>query len=189
MQGEKPVYGDTVDTTGCICGYLIDLDEEKENHKDATLILRVRQVAKGMEDGASRGQQGGRGVAAAEMGPIQLYHPWEAHVISVQTIKRSESPVPQGFEPNIGPAYIPFHIINGDGHPMPAKCVKVKMTNDPYMYGMLNSTGKVFKGLIHTTPVLDITHVPCITVEDLVSLCFDYPDVSRINNTLARVGD
>ena len=50
---------------------------------------------------------------------------------------------------NRGPQYVPFHVVNRDGVTVPAKYIKVKMTNDPYAYGMLNSTGKVYKGLIH----------------------------------------
>ena len=72
---------------------------------------------------------------------------------------------------------------------VPAKYVKTKMTNDPYAYGMLDSMGEVYKGLIHAAPVLDITHVPRLGADDLVSLCFDYADTSRIDNALARVGD
>ena len=37
--------------------------------------------------------------------------------------------------------------------------------------------------------VLDITHVPRLSPDDLVSLRFDYPDATRIDNALARVGD
>ena len=90
---------------------------------------------------------------------------------------------------NHGPQYVPFHIVSWDGVTVPAKYVKVKMTNDPYAYGMLNSSGEVYKGLIHAAPVLDITHVPCLGADDLTSLCFDYMDASRIDNALARVGD
>ena len=90
---------------------------------------------------------------------------------------------------NHGPQYVPFHIVNRDGVTVPAKYVKVKMTNDPYAYGMLSSTGEVYKGLIHAALVLDITHVPCLSPDDLVSLRFDYADASRIDNALARVGD
>ena len=90
---------------------------------------------------------------------------------------------------NRGPQYIPFHIVNRDGVTVLAKYVKVKMTNDPYAYEMLNSTGEVYKGLIHATPMLDITHVPRLRADDLISLCFDYVDVSRIDNALAQVGD
>ena len=90
---------------------------------------------------------------------------------------------------NHGPQYVPFHIINRDGVTVPAKYIKTKMTNDPYAYGMLNSTGEVYKGLIHAAPVLDITTVPRLSVEDLASLCFDYADASRIDNALACVGD
>ena len=90
---------------------------------------------------------------------------------------------------NRGPQYVPFHIVNRDGVTVPAKYVKVKMTNDPYAYGMLNSTGEVFKGLVHATPVLDITHVPRLGADDLVSLHFDYADASRIDNALAHIGD
>ena len=72
---------------------------------------------------------------------------------------------------------------------MPAKYIKVKMTNDPYAYGMLDSQGEVFKGLIHAALVLDIMHVPRLGVENLVSLRFDYVDASRIDNALAHVGD
>ena len=90
---------------------------------------------------------------------------------------------------NHGPQYILFHIVNRDGVTVPAKYVKVKMTNDPYAYGMLHSQGEVYKGLIHAAPVLDITHVPRLGADDLVSLRFDYADASRIDNALARVGD
>ena len=90
---------------------------------------------------------------------------------------------------NQGPQYVPFHIVNREGVTVLAKYVKVKMTNDPYAYGMLNSTGEVYKGLIHAAPVLDITHVPCLGTDDLVSLHFNYADASRIDNALARVGD
>ena len=90
---------------------------------------------------------------------------------------------------NRGPQYVPFHIINRDGVTVPAKYVKVKMTNDPYAYSMLNSMGEVYKRLVHAVPVLNITHVPRLGVEDLVSLRFDYPDVLCIDNAIARVGD
>ena len=90
---------------------------------------------------------------------------------------------------NRGPQYVPFHVVNRDRVMVPAKYIKVKMTNDPYAYGMLNSTGEVYKGLIHATPVLDVTHVPRLGADDLMSLRFDYADASCINNALARVGD
>ena len=125
----------------------------------------------------------------AETGPICLYHPWETHSVGVQVTPRPQSPVPHGFKMNRGPQYVPFHIVNRDGVTVPAKYVKVKMTNDPYAYGMLNSTGEVYKGLIHATPVLDITHVPHLDTDDLVSLHFDYMDASHIDNALACVGD
>ena len=99
------------------------------------------------------------------------------------------SPVPAGFKMNHGPQYVPFHIVNKDGVTVPTKYVKVKMTNDPYTYGMLNSKGEVYKGLVHVAPVLDITHVPCLGADDLISLRFDYVDTSRIDNALAHVGD
>ena len=127
-------------------------------------------------------------MAETEAGPIRLYHPWQTHSIGVQAT-RSESPIPHKFEPNVGTAYVPFHIINHDGRSVPAKYIRVKMTNDPYMYGMLNSTGEVFKGMIHAAPVLDITHVPRVAAEDLTSLRFDFPDATCIDNVLARVGD
>ena len=125
----------------------------------------------------------------AEEGPIRLYHPWQTHSVGVQVAQRPKSPILSRFEMNHGPQYVPFHIVNRDGVMVPAKYVKVKMTNDPYAYGMLNSTGEVYKGLIHAAPVLDITRVPCLGTNDLVSLCFNYVDTSHIDNVLAHVGD
>ena len=90
---------------------------------------------------------------------------------------------------NHGPQYVPFHIVNRDGITVPAKYIKVKMTNDPYAYGMITSAGEVYKGLVHATPILDITHVPRLGAEDLQSLRFDYVDTSHIDNALACVGD
>ena len=90
---------------------------------------------------------------------------------------------------NHGPQYVPFHIVNRDRATVPAKYVKMKMTNDPYAYGMLHSTGEVYKGLVHAAPTLDITHVPRLSPDDLTSLRFDYTDASCIDNALARIGD
>ena len=90
---------------------------------------------------------------------------------------------------NYGPQYVPFHIVNRNGVTVPAKYVKVKMTNDPYVYGMLNSEGEVYKGLVHAAPILNITNIPCLGADDLHSLRFDYIDASCIDNALARIGD
>ena len=90
---------------------------------------------------------------------------------------------------NHGAQYVPFHIVNRDGITVPAKYVKVKMTNDPYAYGMLHSKGEVYKGLVHAAPVLDLTSVPRLGADDLTTLRFDYMDASRIDNALARIGD
>ena len=90
---------------------------------------------------------------------------------------------------NHGPQYVPFHIVNRDGVTVPAKYIKVKMTNDPYAYGMLTSMGEVYKGLVHAAPILDLTRVPRLGADDLASLRFDYVDALRIDNALARVGD
>ena len=128
-------------------------------------------------------------MGATETGPIRLYHPWETHSVGVQVNSRPLSPIPRGFKMNRGPQYVPFHIVNRDGVTVPAKYIKVKMTNDPYAYSMLDSQGEVYKGLIHAAPVLDITHVPRLGADDLVSLRFDYADASHIDNALARVGD
>ena len=79
----------------------------------------------------------------AETGPIRLYHPWETHSIGIQVPPCPLSPIPHGFKMNRGPQYVPFHIVNRDGITVPAKYIKVKMTNDPYAYGMLDSQGEV----------------------------------------------
>ena len=186
-QGEKPVHGDVVDPAGHIRRY--DVNSDKENSQNATQVSFACQDAEGLGHGGGRGQRSGKGMGEAEAGPIRLYHPWETHSVSVQVAPRPKSPVPFGFEMNHGPQYVPFHIVNRDGVTVPAKYVKVKMTNDPYTYGMLNSTGEVYKGLIHAAPILDITNVPRLGADDLVSLCFDYADALCIDNALARVGD
>ena len=90
---------------------------------------------------------------------------------------------------NHGSQYVPFHIVNRDRVTVLAKYIKVKMTNDPYAYGMLNSMREVYKGLIHAAPMLDVTHIPCLGAKDLTSLRFDYVDASPIDNALACVGD
>ena len=94
-----------------------------------------------------------------------------------------------GLKMNHGPEYILFHIVNHNGHTVLAKYVKVKMTNDPYTYGMLNSMGEVYKGLIHMVPILNITNVPQVYNQDLTSLCYNYQDALHIDNTLMHIGD
>ena len=90
---------------------------------------------------------------------------------------------------NHGPQYVPFHVVNRDGATVLAKYVKIKITNNPYAYGMLTSKGEVYKGLVHATPVLDITHILCLGPDNLVSLRFDYADTSCIDNALACIGN
>ena len=68
-QGEEPLYGDAVTPSGCIRGYLINDDDDKENHKDAAQVSRVCKDAEGMEDGRGRGRRSGRRMGAAEEGP------------------------------------------------------------------------------------------------------------------------
>ena len=186
-QGEKLVYRDVVDPAGHISGYNVDLD--KENNEDAAPVSQVCQVAERMGHGRSQGRQNGRGMGEAEEGSIRLYHPWQTHLVSIQVAPRPLSPIPNGFKMNHRPQYIPFHIVDRDRATVPAKYVKVKITNNPHAYGMLHSTGEVYKGLVHAVLVLDITHVPRLGVDDLVSLHFDYTDVLCIDNALARVGD
>ena len=87
MQGEKLLHG-------------YDVDSEKENNEDASQVLRVRQVAKGMGYSGGKRRGSGEGMGETETGPIRLYHPWETHLVGVQVVPRPLSPVPKGFEMN-----------------------------------------------------------------------------------------
>ena len=111
------------------------------------------------------------------------------HLISIQAVPRSESPIPLGFDINHCHHYISFHITNPEGHEVPAKYVKVKMTSNPFAYGMLSSASPIFKGFVHAAPVLNINNTPTLHNHNLQSLQANYSSATQVNNALACIQD
>ena len=56
--------------------------------------------------------------------PLSASTTWATHSVAVQTDGGAWSPVPNTFKPNVGPVYVPFHIVGRDGHTIPAKYIK-----------------------------------------------------------------
>ena len=98
--------------------------------------------------------------------------------------------MPCRFNLNHSHHYIPFHITNTEGREVPAKYIKVKMTSDPFAYGMLSSTSLIFKGFVHAAPILDVDDVPKFYYdEQLKSLQADYVNATQVNDSLGCIQD
>ena len=123
-------------------------------------------------------------MAATEGGPIQLYHPWEQRSVGVQ---QSGSPIPEGYVRNHKEHYIPFPIINKNGHAIPAKYVAVFMAANPYALGKLTAKGPAHTGEIHAAPHFDYKEPG--SVQDLKELLPTWYQFAKVNTALSHIKD
>ena len=119
-----------------------------------------------------------------EEGPIWLYHPWNQRSVGVQ---HSESPIPDGYEHNHKHNYIPFPIINENGHTIPAKYVAVFMAANPYALGKLTANGSAHTREIHTTPHFNYKEPG--SVQDLKELLPTWYQFAEVNTALSHIKD
>jgi hypothetical protein len=100
------------------------------------------QVAEGM------GIQRGRGQRGRPRQPVAVHYADQTtnprHVQrGGQASRRPLSPSAQGFERNIGTSYVPFFILDETGRQVPARFIKVRMTDNPYVEARLAMDGPV----------------------------------------------
>jgi hypothetical protein len=99
-------------------------------------------------------------------------------------------PSVQGYKHNIGTSYIPFLIIDETGRQVPARFIKVCMTDNPYVEARLSMDGQVHRGEIHAAAFTDrVAPQPTIGPDELQLLDCEYQDWMVVDDVLATIQD
>jgi hypothetical protein len=148
-----------------------------------------RQVAKGM------GIQHGRGQRGRPRQPITVHyavppaHPRHANQ-GAQAGRRPLSPTVQGYENNQGTSYVPFTILDVTGRQVPARYIKVHMTDNPYVEAQMAMDGPVHRGEIHAAAATDrVGRMPEVGPDELRLIDRGYQDWMMVDEAIAHVGD
>jgi hypothetical protein len=96
----------------------------------------------------------------------------------------------QGYERNIGTSYVPFLITDETGRQVPARFIKVRMTDNPYVEARLAMDGPVHRGEIHAAAVTDrVAPRPTIGPDELRLLDREYQDWMVVDDALTTLQD
>jgi hypothetical protein len=148
-----------------------------------------RQVAEGMGLRRGRGQRGRLCQPVAVHYAVPPAHPHHANR-GAQSSCRPLSPAAQGYENNQGTSYVPFTILDATGRPVPARYIKVHMTNNPYVEVHMSMDGPVHRGEIHAAAIHDrVGRTPDIGPDELRLLDRSYQDWIMVDEAIAHVGD
>jgi hypothetical protein len=147
------------------------------------------QVAEGMGIQRGRGQRGRPRQPVAVHYADQTTHPCHAQR-GGQASRRPLSPSVQGYKRNIGTSYIPFLITDETGRQVPARFIKVCMTDNPYVEARLAMDGPVHRGEIHAAAVTDrVAPRPTIGPDELQLLDREYQDWMVVDDALTTLQD
>jgi hypothetical protein len=147
------------------------------------------QVAEGMGIRRSRGQRRRPRQPVAVHYADQTTHPRHAQR-GGQALRRPLSPSAQGYKHNIGTSYIPFLIMDETGQQVPARFIKVHMTDNPYVEARLAMDGPVHRGEIHAAAVTDrVAPRPTMGPDELQLLDREYQDWMVVDDALTTLQD
>jgi hypothetical protein len=147
-----------------------------------------RQVAEGLGIRRGRGQRGRPRQPVAVHYAVPPAHPRHANR-GAQSSRRPLSPAAQGYENNQGTSYVPFTILDATGRPVPARYIKVHMTDNPYVEARMTMDGPVHRGEIHAAAVHDrVGRTPDIGPDELRLLDRSYQDWIMVDEAIAHVG-
>jgi hypothetical protein len=158
----------------------------------AGLGLDPKEVAEGLGVRNGGGQNRGQG-RGSQPRPISNHqnpsNPQQAQVR--RPARRPASPVPQGFEHNRGPAYIPFRICYNNGGEMPVRYIRIHLeAPNPFVEGRLSLNGPTYHSKIHAAVIHDLDiPPPPITTDLLRLLCTDYMDHECVDKAIGELGD
>jgi hypothetical protein len=148
-----------------------------------------RQVAEGMGIRRGRGQRGRPRQPVAVHYAVPPAHPRHTQR-GAQASRRPLSPAAQGYENNQGTSYVPFTILDATGRQVPARYIKVHMTDNPYVEARMAMDGPVHRGEIHAAAASDrVGRTPEIGPDELRLLDRSYPDWIMVDEAIAHVGD
>ena len=89
---------------------------------------------------------------------------------------------------NRGTAYVPIIIIQ-DGRRIPAKYVRVIMSDNPEVFGTMGRGEPIFRAEIHAARSHDYGKAAEYTLDDLKYLRADYAESRVVDDALSHIGD
>ena len=102
--------------------------------------------------------------------------------------KRARSPTPDGYVVNLGTLYVPIIVIQ-DGRRIPAKYVRVIMSDNPEAFGTMGRGEPIFRAEIHAARSHDYGKAAEYTPDDLKYLRADYAESRVVDDALSHIGD
>jgi hypothetical protein len=136
-----------------------------------------------------RGQRGRPRQPVAVHYAVPPAHPRHVNR-GAQSSRRPLSPAVQGYENNQGTSYVPFTILDATGRPVPARYIKVHMTDNPYVEARMTMDGPVHRGEIHAAAIHNrVRQTPDIGPDELRLLDRSYQDWIMVDEAIAHVGD
>jgi hypothetical protein len=148
-----------------------------------------RQVAEGMGIRCGQGQRGRPRQPIVVQHAVLPAHPHHANR-GAQASQRPLSPTVQGYENNQGTSYVPFTILDAMGRQVPARYIKVHMTDNPYLEARMAMDGPVHQGKIHAAAATNrVGRTLEVGPDKLRLLDRSYQDWMMVDEAIAHVGD
>ena len=104
---------------------------------------------------------------------------------------RTETPPPLGFDFNHGLNYVPCLITLNGGRRVPVRYVRVVMSNDPYVIGIVLGDDNHYGSALHAEPCYDIDQFqcPCYHTDDLWRLKYGANEAEEFDEALSFLHD
>jgi hypothetical protein len=181
-----------------------------ENHENATAVppaydygeefarivaeglgIEEAVAAQGLGVRAGRGQRRGQGRGNRPQQVPDARRPTNLQQAQDARPRRATSPVPDGFEHNRGPAFIPFRIRNEHGGETPVRYIRAHLdAPNPFVEGCLSINGPTYHSEIHAAAIHDLDILPPPITSDILRLLdVDYMGHNQVDEALGDIGD
>ena len=159
---------------------------EKEDDEEAPLPYQTTKGAEG-EVVSHRGR-GGVPTEGHAGGGVPSHHSGPGATTASCKGKRARSPTPDGYVVNRGTAYVPMIILQ-DGRRIPAKYVRVIMSDNPEVFGTMARGEPIFRAEIHAARSHDHGKAAEYSLDELKYLRADYAEARVVDDALSHLGD
>ena len=171
-----------------------DLEDDDLNHRgreeeDDEEALLPYQATKGTEgEVVSHRGRGGVPTEGHAGGGVPSHCPRPGATATSRKGKRARSPTPDGYVVNRGTAYVPMIILQ-DGRRIPAKYVRVIMSDNPEVFGTMARGEPIFRAEIHAARSHDHGKAAEYSLDELKYLRADYAEARVVDDALSHIGD
>ena len=156
---------------------------QKENDEEAPLPYETAEDQEG-EVVSYRGR-GGVSTEGNAGGGIPSHRARAGAATASRKGKRAHSPTPDGYVVNRGTTYVPIIIIQ-DGRRIPAKYVRIIMSDNPEVFGTMGRGEPIFRAEIHAARSHDYGKAAEYTPDDLKYLRADYAESRVVDDEIGR---